>query len=121
MRKLKDEYADSCNNMVGLTYDDIVKNHIICSGNYIEELENKVDKYKELLNESELRRYDLRRCLDRLNRNRIELEQQKAELIDIMKRINGLCKSKAVNNHLDQIFLISDIALNKLQKENIAR
>jgi hypothetical protein len=47
----------------------------------------------------------------------IELEQQKAELIDVMERIRGLCKSKAVNNNIDQIFLIADIALNKLQKE----
>jgi hypothetical protein len=34
-----------------------------------------------------------------------------------MERIRGLCKSKAVNNNIDQIFLIADIALNKLQKE----
>jgi hypothetical protein len=47
----------------------------------------------------------------------IELEQQKAELIDVMERIRGLCKSKAANNNIDQIFLIADIALNKLQKE----
>ena len=42
-----------------------------------------------------------------------ELEQEKAELIDNIEKIKSLCKSKAVNNHLGQIFIISDIILNK--------
>ena len=43
----------------------------------------------------------------------LELEQEKAKLIDGIEKIKSLCKSKAVNNHLDQIFIISDIILNK--------
>jgi hypothetical protein len=46
-----------------------------------------------------------------------ELKSEKAELIDILEKIRGLTLSKAVNNHLDQIYLISDIGINKFKKD----
>jgi hypothetical protein len=44
-----------------------------------------------------------------------ELESKETELIDVIQKIKSLTKSKAVNNPLDQIYVISDITLQKYE------
>lgn len=44
---------------------------------------------------------------------KIKLEAEKAELMDVIEKIKSLTKSKAVNNPLEQIYIISDITLQK--------
>lgn len=79
----------------------------------LQEIIDYVTELEQDLKDSELRRKDLLTSLRRANAQKAELEQEKAELIDGIEKIKSLCKSKAVNNHLDQIFIISDIMLNK--------
>jgi len=84
-----------------------------CFESLLDPVHDYVTELEQDLKDSELRRKDLLTSLQRSNAQKAELEQEKAKLIDGIEKIKSLCKSKAVNNHLDQIFIISDIILNK--------